>query len=228
VTDEIKESVELLLTNRNFIYSLLYKVFGREPDREMLDILTAQGTGEAFAILSTVEDDTLSRVPAFLGKVAEEAKDHNYMEGLNTEYTRLFIGPVKLVAPPWESIYRGKESMLFQESTLAVRGFYKSFGLKPEGYPHVADDSLPLELAFMSKLAERSLEALKSDNKEQLLFNLKGSLNFLDAHLLVWIPKFLECMVEAPSDMLYPQMSLVLSEFIKKDKEVLEEIIAAL
>ena len=223
MTEEQKSTAEILLANRLYVYSLLYKALAREPDAELLNLLTAESAGEAFALLGSGEE-TLGKVPAFVAELRGELNDA-FVSEARSEFTRLFIGPIKLVAPPWESMYVGKESMLFQESTLAVRSFYQSYGLQPEGYPRVADDSLALELAFMSKMAERASTAFKEDKREELRRALTGSCDFLTEHMLVWIPKFLERMNESPSDVLYPQLCFILSAFLSADNEVLTELL---
>jgi len=228
MTEEKREAIELVLSNRLFLYSLMHKLFGREPDAEMLNILTDEHTGEAFALLSEEEKDIMDRTASFLDEIREEKENPAFLEEAKDEYTRLFIGPVSLVAPPWESVYGQKDAMLFQESTLEVRNTYRRFGLIPEGYPHVADDSLALELHFMALLAQRSLDAFYAGKKEDLAADLTGSEEFLDKHLLVWIPKFLERMKGARSNILYPQMCLVLDEFLRKDAGTVREILEAL
>ena len=41
---EKREAMELLLANRFYLYSLLHKCFGREPDRQQLELLTGEQT----------------------------------------------------------------------------------------------------------------------------------------------------------------------------------------
>ena len=228
MTEEKREAIELVLSNRLFLYSLMHKLFGREPDAEMLNILTDKHTGEAFALLSEEEKDIMDRTASFLDEIREEKENPAFLEEAKDEYMRLFIGPVSLVAPPWESVYGQKDAMLFQESTLEVRNTYRRFGLIPEGYPHVADDSLALELHFMALLAQRSLDAFYARKNEDLAADLSGSADFLKKHLLVWVPKFLERMKGARSNILYPQMCLVLDEFLRKDAGTVREILEAL
>ena len=228
MNDQTREAAELLLCNRLFLYSLLHKLFGREPDEELLNILTDEHTGEAFALLSEEEKDIMDRTAAFLKEIREEKQNPAFLEEAKDEYTRLFIGPVSLVAPPWESVYGQKDAMLFQESTLEVRNTYRQFGLIPEGYPRVADDSLALELHFMALLAQRGLDAFYAGKYDELAADLSGSADFLKRHLLVWVPKFLERMKGARSSVLYPQMCLVLDEFLRKDAGTVNEILQAL
>ena len=228
MNDQTKEAVELLLSNRLFLYSLMHKLFGREPDEELLNILTDEHTGEAFGLLSEEEKDIMDRTAVFLGEIREEKQNPAFLEEAKDEYTRLFIGPVSLVAPPWESVYGQKDAMLFQESTLEVRNTYRQYGLIPEGYPHVADDSLALELHFMALLAQRGLDAFYAGKNDDLIADLTGSSDFLKKHLLVWVPKFLERMKGAKTNILYPQMCLVLDEFLRKDAETVKEVLQAL
>lgn len=228
MNDQTKEAVELLLSNRLFLYSLMHKLFGREPDEELLNILTDEHTGEAFGLLSEEEKDIMDRTAVFLGEIREEKQNPAFLEEAKDEYTRLFIGPMSLVAPPWESVYGQKDAMLFQESTLEVRNTYRQYGLIPEGYPHVADDSLALELHFMALLAQRGLDAFYAGKNDDLTADLTGSSDFLKKHLLVWVPKFLERMKGAKTNILYPQMCLVLDEFLRKDAETVKEVLQAM
>ena len=228
MNDQTKEAVELLLSNRLFLYSLMHKLFGREPDEELLNILTDEHTGEAFGLLSEEEKDIMDRTAVFLSEIREEKQNPAFLEETKDEYTRLFIGPVSLVAPPWESVYGQKDAMLFQESTLEVRNTYRQYGLIPEGYPHVADDSLALELHFMALLAQRGLDAFYAGKNDDLTADLTGSSDFLKKHLLVWVPKFLERMKGAKTNILYPQMCLVLDEFLRKDAETVKEVLQAM
>ena len=221
MNDQTKEAVELLLSNRLFLYSLMHKLFGREPDEELLNILTDEHTGEAFGLLSEEEKDIMDRTAVFLGEIREEKQNPAFLEEAKD-------GPMSLVAPPCESVYGQKDAMLFQESTLEVRNTYRQYGLIPEGYPHVADDSLALELHFMALLAQRSLDAFYAGKNDELTADLTGSSDFLKKHLLVWVPKFLERMKGAKTNILYPQMGLVLDEFLRKDAETVKEVLQAL
>ena len=116
--------------------------------------------------------------------------------------------------------------MLFQESTLKVRECYRRFGLLPEAYPRVADDSLALELGFMAELAKRSAEASENADAAERNRNLQGSLDFLNEHLLIWVPQLLERMAGTKTDWLYPRLVRVLDSFLKKDRETLIDLLS--
>lgn len=224
LTQEMKETLEVILANRRFLYALFHKAFGREPDQAFLEILSSEDTSEAFRLLSEEPEDTMEKAGSFVCKLKEHCQDPDYLSQIRHEYMRLFVGPEKLIAPPWESVYRSKQGLLFQESTLTIREIYRKHGLMPEGYPHVADDSLALELDFMSHMAERSLQALNEERCAALSESLTVQESFLRVHLLFWIPKLLEKMTDSSFKLLYPQMTKILLAFMEKDHELIKEI----
>ena len=80
-------------------------------------------------------------------------------EGLTDEarsdYTRLFVGPGKVLAPPWGSVYLNHDRLLFDENTLVVRQFYERFGMKIKEKYKEPDDHIGIELEFLAHLAEQ-------------------------------------------------------------------------
>ena len=226
MTDENREAIEILLADRELLYSLLHKMVGRDPDQEMLDVLFSPAVCDAFRILSTEPGDAMEQAAGFLENWRDEKRSQEALDEIRAEYVRTYIGPGKLPAPPWESVYFGEDSVLFQECTLKVREAYRTFDLLPAGYPHVPDDSLALELGFLAELARRSCSAFAEGNNEKLKKDLTGSQNFLTGHLLVWMPRYLERMDLVKTKLFYPQMSAYLFEFLKRDREILDEILS--
>ena len=82
--------------------------------------------------------------------------DEATVDAIRSEYTRLFLGPDKLIAPPWESCYTSKERALFQESTLHVRSWYQQYSYVPAGYPTHPDDHISLMMHFLALTTERA------------------------------------------------------------------------
>ena len=71
-----------------------------------------------------------------------------------------------------------------------------------------------------------SAEAEAAGDEESLGVNLRGALDFLNAHLLIWVPQLLERMAASESDWLYPQLVLILNSFLKQDRETLNDILS--
>lgn len=101
---------------------------------------------------------------------------------------RLFIGPEKVLAPPWESVYFNDERNIFQEQTLQVRQWYRQFGLEPEKLHSEPDDHVGLEFAFLAHLARLALEALERDDTAAFDQYLDAQRRFLVEHPLQWVP----------------------------------------
>lgn len=219
-----RESIEILLANRVYLYEMLHVVFSGVPNEELIHILSGEQTAEAFAILSEDEKDMMAKMARFTqkldGKLAENEK---FMDDLKSEYTKLLIGPGRLVAYPWESTYNGKENLLFQESTLRVRQFYRKYGYLPQEYPHVADDHIALELHFMAKLSQRALDAFQADDLKTCRNLLDGQKVFLKFHMLNWIPKYAENIKKSKTAHMYPQFAQGVDAFIKIDNDFIIE-----
>lgn len=116
-----------------------------------------------------------------LSEMAEQRNDDAYEVLLREEYQRLFIGPGHLPAPPWESVYRTKEKLLFGDPEWTVRQFYHTFGLEV----NMAEpaDHLALELSFMARLCMPTRKNLRTISDL-----LAKQQKFLEDHLTQWVP----------------------------------------
>lgn len=211
------DSMELLLSNRRFLYTLLARAFASEPDGALLGVVMDEHTGDECALLDD-EDGSGRRLWRMLADEAAADGD----DRLRSEYTRLFLGPEKLIAPPWESVYVSGEPLLFQESTLAVREAYRRSGYASAGYPREADDHVAIELDFMAALATKTCEA--EDDRDAL----EEQRSFLEEHLLVWIESFAERLGSCDTvSGFYPLFARLAVLVCRRDAGVLEELLAA-
>lgn len=224
------ESVQILLAGSTYLYRLFQNIFGNAPSTEQIDILTSDTTKDAFEIFRTDNNSSYEKGLEHLSRLEKYyRKDKKIaLEKLTSEYNYLLIGPHKLPAPPWESVYRTTERLLFQESTLEVRRYYLNHSFIPAEYPHVADDHLALELDFMANLSSMTEKAYEEQDMEQVLQLLDEQKSFLKEHLLLWVPEFAERIQESPTLYLYPNMATMLKEFLEIQIEAIEEIKATI
>ena len=190
------DAIAAALANRSFVYTYLWRAFAADPDEALLTAVASDQALEECAILAGEE----SRAAQEQRALASTASAPDALEALKSDYTRLFIGPGKLPAPPWESVYVTGEDLLFQPSTLEVRDAYRKAGYQATGYPHEADDHLATELGFMEALAKDSQAAYEAGDSEKLQLLLSQQTMFLAQHLNAWLPKFVERLLitEAP------------------------------
>ena len=131
-------------------------------------------------------------------------------DDIKSDYTRLFIGPEKVMAPPWESVYFSEERLVFQEQTLQVRNWYQRFGLASEKIYKEPDDHIALEISFIAHLASLSLEALEVNDQPTLAKTLQAQQDFLKEHLLQWGPKWCDSVIENARTDFYKGTALLL------------------
>lgn len=225
-----RDSIEILLHNRYHLYEVLHTVFSGMPNEELIRQLASEQTSMAFEILSENKDDMMAKMAHFVKKLGARLEERpvegeiSFLERVQNEYTKLLVGPGKLIAYPWESTYTGKETLIMQESTLRVRQFYRKYGYLPQGYPHVADDHISLELHFMAKLSERSLEAFQKEDWETFRYLLDGQQVFMKYHLCNWVPQYTERMKMSKTAYMYPQFAMAVEAFIQVDQQFMEEV----
>lgn len=220
----------LALSNRHFMYTLLGRLFGDDPTAGLVDLLHDEHVAEQGAFASSLGDDVAEAVAAFQEEVPPATPEG--CEQLQAAYTRLFVDPSSLPAPPWESVYVNSEPLLFQKSTLEVRRAYREAGYLPAAYPHVADDHLAIELNFMAALAGSSVALLEGDDAGSGSADAEALLRtqaaFLDEHLLRWTEAFAERLAERESGGLYPAAARLTAAFCASDRRTLEELLARL
>lgn len=212
------DSMELLLSNRRFLYTLLARAFASEPDGTLLGVVMDERTGDECALLDGDEGAGRRLWRVLADEAAADEDDR-----LRSEYTRLFLGPEKLPAPPWESVYVNGEPLLFQESTLVVREAYRRSGYVSAGYPREADDHVAIELDFMATLAAKTCEAAAGDRGA-----LEAQRAFLEEHLLAWIDSFAERLGSCDTvSGFYPSFARLAALACRRDAGVLKELLAA-
>lgn len=224
------DGIAIFLANRHYLYQLLQHIFGHEPSLELIEIAASKHTQEALKLLLDEDEEKFDDYLAVLVEVKQgistEAK--GMLDKLKSEYTSLMLGPNKLPAPPWESVYLNEERTIFQESTLKVRRAYLEYQFLPANYPHEADDHIALELDFMAHLAKLAQERFEDEDIEEVKRVLSDHKTFLEEHPLVWISDFAEQIQASKTHYLYPQMAALTEQVLKIDAAALDELIVLL
>ncbi len=75
---------------------------------------------------------------------------------VSVEYTRLFVGPPSPAAPPWETMYRGKDVTVgFGQPTFEMRELLRAAGLEVRNANNQYEDHMGIELLYLSELCRR-------------------------------------------------------------------------
>ena len=175
-------------------YRFLAAVFHEPPTHAFMTGLAAENL-IAELPLSPAREET--QIGMRLMGTFCAAWNESMMADLESDFNRLFVGPGKPLAPPWESYYLSRDHLLFQEETLAVREAYRRFGLEAVSLHSEPDDSLSLELSFMAELCGRCGEALNPGPGGGQAEVLEAQRQFLASHLLRWAPQCLRQVIES-------------------------------
>jgi TorA maturation chaperone TorD len=121
-------------------------------------------------------------------EIAENASSASNIEALLIDYSKLFLGPYKLLAPPYGSVYLENTRRIMGNSTLDVRSKYAEEGLNIT--IKEAPDHITIELEFMYYLISREVEAAFDSDSTNVVRYLEKQKDFLDVHLGEWINEF--------------------------------------
>lgn len=170
------------------------------------------------------------------------------IEDLKVEHTRLFIGPFKLLVPPYGSMYLEHEEHLMTNSTLDVLRRYKEE--KIDVAIQEIPDHICIELEFMYYLVYQEMRALelnqtehlkngsgdnleyhampeseKSSEKQVSDYRLK-QYDFLNKHLSCWIPVFREKVNEHAKLNIYKYLAHVTEQIVINDLNDLKHFLS--
>ncbi|MCR4308597.1 MAG: molecular chaperone TorD family protein [Deltaproteobacteria bacterium] len=144
------------------------------------------------------------------------------LESLAVEHARLFIGPFKLVAPPYGSLYLDDAKTVMGESTGRVSSFYASCGLHLADDFHEMPDHIAAELEFLSFLVHRQRESAAAGDPGEANRFAGLQRSFLDRFLLPWLPPFTRSILEGTESPFYQAIARCTETFVTGDRDYLE------
>ena len=210
------EVVELNLARRS-IYQFLTRIFSWEIDSTFLQRFKLP------MVKSLLKDLGWKLELDFKKKSDEEI-----LEELAIEYTRLFLGPGQHISPH-ESVHNIREDgdygKLWGQSTVEVKRFIETAGLKfTEGFTGIPDH-IGVELEFLRHIADKESEAIEKGNFQDVLSCLKLSEQFISEHLLTWIESFTKQVIEQAELPFYRSAATATREVLLFDQKQLLEMI---
>ncbi|WP_075859164.1 TorD/DmsD family molecular chaperone [Carboxydothermus pertinax] len=159
-----------------------------------------------------------------LSGLEEFTQNEDYLSGLFLlqaydssavyEFNRLFVGPGKLVAPPYESAYLNSEGLLMQKETLEVREFYRSMGLEVQNKNCEPDDFIGFEAEFACYLLHQAAKFLAQKDLSNFNLHLTAYRNFFVNHLSKWLPAHCRDILANSQNDACRGMALVLAGFL--------------
>ena len=88
-----------------------------------------------------------------------------------------------------------------------------------------AEDHIALELEFMQRLSLRAADALSDDAEEEAIAYLRTSYDFLENHLLNWVPMLVADMRMHARTLFYQGLAQLTLGSLQEDEAVLRELL---
>lgn len=214
---------ESTFETRTAAFLLFRRLFEAELDRNTADTIAA----EHIAGVLTLAHEPSPAISS-LAQTLSSALNDEQLASMHAEYMRLFVGPGKLEAPFWESVYLDDRELLFLESTAQVRHAYEHEGLQvhTEG-GREAEDALPFQLDFVATLSGRTAEALAAGDPGEVRRLLDVQKDFEANHLANWLPPFAGRAAKATDCTFYPLLCQAVSDFIAADIKAISQMLEA-
>jgi TorA maturation chaperone TorD len=110
------------------------------------------------------------------------------VESLKVDYSKLFVGPYELLAPPYGSVYLEDARRVMGNSTMDAMNKYREEGL--DSILKEAPDHIAIELEYMYFLIFKQVEAMRSSDSGSAASYLRKQKAFLESHLGIWVSEF--------------------------------------
>ncbi len=210
----------VLAWSRARIYGFLASIYSRPPGEPEFQVLTRWLSSESDlppGSLPVLMGSGLEKIKGWLEQDAPADPDER-KAALEPEFVRLFRGLRRGPSPPppYESVYRDG-GLLYGPSTDAVSRKYQQFSLKTQaGEP---PDHLALELDFMRFLCEKEAEALEA--KQDVSDWLAEQSEFLQEHLIAWLPRFCQTIRESRANRFYEGIADFTQDWLDCDREII-------
>lgn len=213
---------------RQYAYDILRRFFIEEPEKEYIKHFVQKNMIDFFPFKEDSPEllEGIQDIKAYLSSHDVVNIERHYDE-LHWDYTRMFIGPFTLPAPPWESSYVRKDKLLFQGTTMNVRKYYEKYGMVVADFNIEADDHIGLELDFIFNLNElciQEIEAGADKNIIRLKHLIKEQQAFLKEHLLNFSQDFSKAVMKEANTQFYQGLAKLLHHYLLMDSIVLKEL----
>ena len=156
----------------------------------------------------------------WIQKMRKEFETGADLEALKVDFSKLFVGPYKLFAAPYGSVYLDGDRKVMGDSTLDVKNRYRKAGLDTAKNFKDAPDHITAELEFMYYLIFKAVEAFASSDAETAIGFFQKQKSFLEDHLMAWVPEFVNSIIEYAENPFYLNLAKATATFLKENYQV--------
>jgi TorA maturation chaperone TorD len=140
--------------------------------------------------------------------------EKSVLDDLAADYAAIFLNS-SLHASPYESVWLTEDGLTRQEPMFQVRRWYEKYELAVENWRIRPDDHFVLQLQFLSHL-------FTLDNKRE---TLQDAAQFLDEHLLRWLPLFSARVAKRCATHFYAGITVLTAQYLEEMRDILAQIL---
>lgn len=138
--------------------------------------------------------DSAESLASWAKRASADAARSEAVQRVSVEFTKLFVGPPKPAAAPWESANGPVDSHVgFGEATFAMRERLRALGLELCNENNQYEDHVGIELLYLSELCRRASEESSGVAAcDAAAPDAEEIASFIREHPLVWVPRLRE------------------------------------
>ncbi|MDL2060212.1 molecular chaperone TorD family protein [Mesosutterella sp. AGMB02718] len=212
--DPIAENMK----SREDMYRLLGRFYYKEADADFI----RQLRGLSFSQTGSPSFDEGAKL---LASAVSAIDPEGNLDGLAADYARIFLGAGvvdEVSAFPFESVYTSPKHLVAQDAYEEVYKIFEKAGLA-KADRDLLEDHAALELAYMARLCAKARESAEKKDEKGLDAAVEEQAEFLQKHILNWMPGFCADIRRCPGGDFYKAASLLTEGFLGLEKEGLEE-----
>lgn len=137
-------------------------------------------------------------------------------ETLMLDYSRLFLGPLDILAKPYGSVYLDGEKVVMGDSTMQALSLYREGGFDLADDFREVPDHVAAELEFLYLLSFRIGHSEEPDERSRLIALKK---RFLVEHLGRWIGDLAESIRKGAETEFYRRLAAVTEKFVRQEMQ---------
>lgn len=236
ISPSLKNNIHSASIIKANFYNYFYKVFATYPDESFIGLtekLIPYFEQLKKYIFHNEYSNSIIILKNYIDIEKESYKidDDTFLEYMQDLYFELFLDKITYI-PSNATSYLSAYGDLKNRELDNVINIYDQYHYTSYLESEIEADHVSTEMQYMQQLnsiINRHIDEM--DDKSKLLNVLKAQYNFLQGHLLPWFDEFavhLREQVDSPDSHLYYAVVGIISEFIKYDKNLVEEFIEAL
>ncbi len=210
-----------MVFNSAAMYAFIARLYRQEVDQVLLDQLITLNFTTDIDVPEVAEGYQM--MDTFLKSPGDSP-----VVDLAVDYARIFLGcgPKQGEgAFPYESVYTSHRGLIMQEARDEVVAVYRNEGMVRDESYNEPEDHIAFELVYMEYLCSRMQEALQNNDDDLALSYLDKQRDFLNKHLLNWVPGFCDDVERIAGSDFYKALAKITVGYLKMEQELIEELL---